>query len=339
MKELLIPQLLKSMTLRRIANIFQVMASYAISVALHRHVVWGKPFVITVEPTNHCNLRCPQCSTGSGRSRRAKGDLAVTHFEEVMKQISPFAVYLMLFDQGEPFLHGQLLDFIRIAKSHRLWVTISTNGHFLQQKKFRAQLIDSGLDVLIVSIDGITEETYTQYRRGGNLQRVVQGVKDLTRQRKISGQSLPKVFIQFVVMKHNEHEISQLSHFKRELGADHILLKSAYVEGIDEARLILPTERRFQRYQIEDGNLKVRGARKRPCRRPWFSTVVHWDGSVVPCCFDRDNVYALGNIAQNNFAEIWTSKAYQAFRNEILQNKNGNIDICENCTEGIKIYF
>lgn len=338
MKDLPLSQLLKALTLPRIVNVLRVAASYSVSVALKKPVVWGKPFVLTVEPTNRCNLRCPQCSTGSGRSVRPLGDLSLSLYQRFIEEISPFGIHVLLFDQGEPFLHRQFYELIRIAKQNRLCVTTSTNGHFLDSEKARTQLIDSGLDALIVSIDGATEETYSMYRRGGSLARVIKGVRRLVETRQETGSTIPRVFVQFVVMKHNEHEIPQIQKLGRDLGVDRVLLKSAYLENAESAHELLPANRRFRRYQIKGDSIELRHRRRRPCRRPWFSSVVHWDGSVVPCCFDKNDCHTIGNVSQSNFGNIWLSPAYQNFRQKIIQN-NDTIDICNNCTEGAQIYF
>jgi radical SAM protein with 4Fe4S-binding SPASM domain len=338
MKELPVLQLLKALTLKRIVNALQVAVSYLISAILRKPIVWGKPFVLTVEPTNRCNLNCPQCSTGSGRSSRSRGDLSLSVFQRFIEETSPFAIHMLLYDQGEPFLHGQFFDFIRIAKTKRLCVTTSTNGHYLNSEKVRKQLIDSGLDTLIVSIDGATQETYSMYRRGGSLKKVVEGVKQLLQMRQMLGRTTPLVFVQFVVMKHNEHEIPHIHQLAHELGVDRVLIKSAYVDSAEAAREFLPSNTRYRRYRIRGTSIELCNRSHRACRRLWFSSVVHWDGAVVPCCFDKDNRYTLGNISKQRFSNIWKSHTYQQFRQRILHN-NGTIDICNNCTEGSKIYF
>lgn len=338
MKELSISQLLKALTPKRIINVFATAASYAVSVILHKPIVRGKPFVITIEPTNRCNLCCTQCSTGSGRSKRNVGNLDVNVFHKVINEVSPFAIQILLFDQGEPFLHKQFYELIRIAKENKLYVTTSTNGHFLDSDSSRKQLIDSGLDSLIVSVDGATEETYSEYRRGGSFGQVVEGVRQLVRTRQEHNSTTPKIFLQFVVMKHNEHEISRIKQMGNELGVNRVLVKSAYMENAKSAHELLPTNPHFQRYRIEDDRLKLRGRRFFPCRRPWFSATIHWDGSVAPCCFDRDNQYVFGNISNERLFKIWKSKNIFHYRKQSLKN-NGSIDICNNCTEGAQIYF
>jgi radical SAM protein with 4Fe4S-binding SPASM domain len=69
----------------------------------------------------------------------------------------------------------------------------------------------------------------------------------------------------------------------------------------------------------------------------WQGCVITWDGKIVPCCFDKDAKYKLGNLSISKFEEIWFSESYDRFRRSILKSRN-QIDICTNCTEGTKVW-
>ena len=338
MKEQPVNSLLKTLTLKRIYNIFLISLSYTFSVTFKKVVVWGKPLVLTIEPTNRCNLACPQCSTGSGKSTRSQGDMQSELFRRIIKELSPTAIQVLLFDQGEPFLHKHVIDFITIAKQYHLCVTTSTNGTLLGSEKRMRDIVLSGLDAIIISLDGASEQTYCVYRRGGKFNKVVESIKKLIIIKQKLRKTTPAVYLQFVVMKHNEHEISAIQELGRRLNVDRVLLKSVYLDNYKNTIEFLPRNVKYQRYNINSGKLEIKRKNKITCRRPWFSLVVHWDGAIVPCCFDKDNRYIMGNADSTDIEKIWTSIRYQMFRKTIIK-RNESIDICNNCTEGLDIYF
>ncbi|MDZ7391295.1 MAG: radical SAM protein [candidate division KSB1 bacterium] len=336
MKEVALDRLVRALTWRRMHNLALAVSSYATSVATGRPHVWGLPAILMVEPTNRCNLRCPECHTGSGQINRPPARLPLDLFRRLMDEVGEQLVYLLLFNQGEPYLHPDFLGFVRYAKRLGIYVTTSTNGHFFDDPTVVADTVTSGLDTVVVSLDGADRQTYELYRRGGSFDRVTRGVRNLvtTRERLLS--STPRVFVQFLVLRHNEHQLPSIRLLASELGADRLLVKTAQVATAAEAEQFLPRQERYRRYRIQQGHLVPKGTRRLPCRRPWLSAVVNSDGRVSPCCFDKDGRYAMGNVAEAPLAAIWSSAAYNSFRERILNGEE--IDICTNCTEGRRVF-
>ena len=100
----------------------------------------------------------------------------------------------------------------------------------------------------------------------------------------------------------------------------------------------MPENEKYSRYKLQsDGTYKLKFKTGDHCWRMWSSSVLTWDGKVVPCCFDKDAKHVLGTIENNHFNEIWNSKEYKSFRQAILTDRNG-IDICQNCSEGAKVW-
>lgn len=336
MKEVVAHRLARSLSPRRARNVALAAGSYVASVVSRRVHLWSVPAVLMVEPTNRCNLRCPQCHTGSGRIGRPYARLPLAHFRTLIDELGDRLVYLLLFNQGEPFLHPQLPDFIAYARRRSIYVTTSTNGHFFDNQEVVERTVISGLDTVVVSLDGTDEKTYERYRCGGDFRRVTQGIRNVVAARTRLGSRAPLVFIQFLVMRHNEHQVESMRSLAKGLGADRLLLKTAQVDTYSEAVEFLPRRERFRRYRLEDGRLVVKGNRHLPCRRPWISAVVNSDGRVSPCCFDKDGRYAMGSIAEAPFRAIWRSPQYNDFRQRILNGEQ--IDICTNCTEGTRVF-
>ena len=338
MQEIPLRHLLKTVTPARLANAAKATAGYLLSAATRRPVVWGEPFILTVEPTNVCNLKCPLCVTGNGSMLRPSGKMSFETFRSVIDAIGHRLFYLLLYQQGEPFINPDILEFVRYAKARRIFVTTSSNGHYLDQPTC-AGIVASGLDSIIVSIDGATQESYEKYRVNGSLEKALNGIKRLTAEKRKQHSHSPAVYLQFIVMRHNEHELAAMRRLRRSLGADKLLIKTVQVETTGEAEEWLPGRKQWRRYRTNDGELQTKRTGKGPCPRPWTSALVNWNGEVVPCCFDKNSRHATGAMASGkDLNQIWKSNSYGDFRNRMLHERDG-IDICRNCSQGLRLYL
>jgi MoaA/NifB/PqqE/SkfB family radical SAM enzyme len=337
-KEVSFSQLLKSLTLRRVWNTAQILVSFFLSAIAKKNFVWGVPPILTIEPTNVCNLRCPLCVTGNGSMERAYGRMDFPTYKRLIDELADRAIYVVLFHQGEPYLNRQFNEFVAYAKQRRLYVTTSTNAHYFDTKTAEAA-VRSGLDTIIISVDGATQETYSQYRVGGSLEKVLQGTRNLVAAKKRLQSKTPFIYLQFIVMKHNEHELEAMRELARELGVDHFLQKTVQVETLEEAREWLPENERLRRYHLTEDDFTVKHGGKGACPRPWLTTLVNWDGSVVPCCFDKNGSHITGDMrTAGSFAAVWKSEQYSGFRHKLLTNRQA-IDICKNCNQGIGLFI
>jgi len=336
MKELSLKQLAAALTVPRLLNLLAVWASLLLSKTIRRPLHWGMPYVLTVEPTNVCNLACPQCDTGAGLLRRAKGFLDPALYEKILLTHHRSLLYLLLYDQGEPLLHRDYAGLVQLAKAHRVCVTCSTNGILLADSSLADRLVASGLDNVIVSLDGLTPESYRAYRKGGELDLVRQGIRHLVDARRAQASRTPRILLQFLVMKHNEHERAGLIDNARAWGADQVLFKSVQVRNEEDAQLFLPQDEKYRRYRLSANGLTVKGAPVAFCERLWYSSVIHWDGAVVPCCFDKDNHHRLGSLRETNWPAIWRGEKRKAFITQV--HSANKPPICKNCTHGLRIY-
>ncbi|RLD16931.1 radical SAM protein [candidate division KSB1 bacterium] len=331
--ELIISKLIKSLTARRVKNLLLTGSSFFLSALTGKTLLWGRPAILTIEPTNVCNLRCPLCITGSGQLRRVQGRMSLDTFRKIMDIMGDDIFFLLLYHQGEPYLNPDFLEMVRMAKQKNIYCTTSTNGHYFDDASIRAT-IESGLDSMIVSVDGVTQETYARYRVNGKLNKVLQGTKRFMEIKKEMKSKTPLIALQFLVMKHNEHEIPAVRRLAKELGVDRLLIKTIEVHSVQEAKEWLPQNEKYRRYYFDGQKLIVKNAEKKSCPRPWLSTLINWDGGLVPCCFDKNGDYEMGNILNvRNLDEIWFSEKFQKFRTQLNTNRK-SIDICRNCNQG-----
>jgi len=329
----------KVITLKKTWNATKVLTSYALSNVFKRDIRMGKPFVLMVEPTNFCNLKCPLCPSGNGDMTRPRGTMELAHFEKVIKEQADHLFLLMLWNQGEPFINKQLTNMIRIATAHNVPTLTSTNVHYIKTPEIAEDIVDSGLSEIIVSLDGVTSESYVKYRVGGNFDRVLDGIRLLVKAKEKLGATHPVIHLQFIIMKHNEHEIEAARKLSRDLGVDRLSLKTAQVYTEEEAQTYLPTDENLSRYDYDAEKLATKSKITNSCRHLWYSTVINWDGAVSPCCFDKDVHYGLGHAGNGQaFDEVWTGEKYTDFRNAILKDR-ASVPICNNCSEGLKGLF
>ena len=330
--------LLSKLTLRRAWNASKVLSSFYMSKWTKKPIQWGYPISISFEPTTSCNLRCPECPSGLRAFTRPTGMLEDHFFEETINQISKDLLYLVFYFQGEPYLNPSFLDMVTYASSKKIYTATSTNAHYLTDKLAK-KTVESGLDRLIISIDGTTQEVYQQYRVGGKLEKVLEGARNIVKWKKELKSKTPFVFFQFLVVRPNQHQLEDIKKLATEIGVDEVRFKTAQVYDYEnDPNRLIPTIDRFSRYRKNNkGETEPKNRLKDHCWRLWHATVITWDGLVVPCCFDKDAQHTLGNLKGKPFREVWHDKQYVQFRKNLLQSRK-NIDICANCSEGTKVW-
>ncbi len=325
----------KYFTIRRFVNVIQIITSFNLSKILKKPVVWGLPVSYSIEPTNHCNLKCPECPSGLGILTRPLGLLKFNNFKKIIDEISKTGFYVQLFFQGEPFINKELPGMISYAQSKNVYVSISTNGHFINEKNVD-EVLKHAPDKLIFSIDGLDEESYQNYRVGGTFKQADEGLRLIVNKRKELRQKTPFIEFQFILMKQNEHQYEQVLEYGKDVGVDKVVFKTMQVSSKENAEKYLPENENYRRYNMNGGDYKIKSKLENHCFALWRTSVITWDGKVVPCCFDKDAQHEIGNLNEKTFAEIWKSNAYQNFRSKVLDDRK-NIDMCTNCTEGLKI--
>jgi len=227
---------------------------------------------------------------------------------------------------------------VRYASSKSIYTATSTNAHFLTDENAR-KTIESGLDRLIISLDGTTQETYEQYRRNGQMDKVLEGTRNIIKWRKALNSKTPMVVFQFLVVRPNEHQVDEVKQLAREMGLDDVWFKTAQIYDYQhDPNQLIPSTDQFSRYRKDAiGHTVPKNKMPNHCWKMWHSNVIAWDGKVVPCCFDKDAQHIIGEMSTKGMKEIWESKKYNEFRADLMRGRK-NIDICSNCSEGLKVW-
>jgi radical SAM protein with 4Fe4S-binding SPASM domain len=259
-------------------------------------------------------------------------------FKETIDDIHKELLYLIFYFQGEPYLNRDFLDMVKYASKKGIYTATSTNAHYLTDEVAR-KTIESGLDRLIISIDGTTQDVYQQYRVGGKLDKVLEGARNIVKWKKELKSKTPFVFFQFLVVKPNEHQVHEIKQLAKEIGVDEVRFKSAQVYDYQsDPNQLIPVNSKFSRYKKNaDGTYISKNKMANHCWKLWHANVITFDGLVVPCCFDKDAMHQLGNLKNQSFRNIWNNSNYKQFRAELMGSRK-NIDICSNCSEGISVW-
>ena len=310
---------LSKLTPRRVLNVAKLYLSFHLTKWLRRPIQWGLPMTVSLEPTTACNLRCPECPSGLRAFSRPTGNLKEDFFRKTVDELYRDLIYLIFYFQGEPYINPKFLEMVAHARGRGIYTITSTNGHFLNNENAR-RTIESGLDRLIISVDGTTQETYESYRKEGNLEVVLEGARNVVKWKKKLKSRTPHIIFQFLVVRPNEHQIDEIYRIAREIGIDEVKLKTAQVYDYKKGNPLIPTIGKYARYEeTTDGSWRVKNELLNHCWKLWHACVITWDGLVVPCCFDKDALHRLGDLKEVTFREIWQGRGLSFFPHKTAQ--------------------
>ncbi len=272
------------------------------------------PIKLTIDPSANCMLACPLCPTGNKDKGRARGEMSFDNLKKLINEVGDYLFEIDLFNWGEPFLNKDIFKMISFADSKKIITRLSSNLNFFPVG-YEKKLIESKLNHLVVSLDGITQQTYSQYRRGGDMDKVLKAVSKIAKEKEKQKSKTPFITWQFIVFDHNEHEIPKAKKLVKKLGFDRIV------------------------FIKNRGNMasELFGKKKRKnqtCKFLWDQAVVNWNGSVSPCCLYYDQKYDFGNVFTDGFMVVWNNQKYQMARKMITSKKITPATkalICSNC--------
>ncbi|MEM7307455.1 MAG: radical SAM protein [Planctomycetota bacterium] len=276
--------------------------------------VVGRPFQLTLEPVNLCNLKCPLCATTTREATLPKGMLKAADAERILDRF-PYTVQLVLSNWGEPFLNGEVFAIISAAKARGIHVRLESNLTLFDAEQAR-RLVAAGLDTLVVALDGASQETYAQYRVGGSFDSVLEHVRLVLDAQRQAGDRRMELEWKFVVHRGNEHEVEAARALAAELGMTFHTVPIWAPEGEEEA---------WRPREAGDGRRKADGAPAR-CHNLWQAVTVNFNGDVFPCCSEFTPADRLGNALDDSFALPWNDDEVRARR----RLNRGPVD-CSRC--------
>ena len=315
--------LVKSLFARK--RFFNLVAGF-VSFLLKKDKLINYPSVLMIEPTNRCNFSCSLCVLGSGLDKRAPVDLSFDVYKATIDNLEDRLIWVMLYIQGEPFLHKDIFKMIAYAKAKKIFVSLSTNGYLLDTNNIN-QVLDSGLDHITVSLDAAREDTFKNYKKIDAFEKIVNNIKALVNQRNKTRRLNPCICLQMIVIKDNEEEIGEFFNLAKEAGVDEVFVKPARIDCLSKRFVdFLPSNKKY----IRPVYLEPKGIPKR-CLKPWISFVINSAGVASPCCEDVLPAYPVGNIFDDTIDMIWNGQRMKDFRHS-LSKKMENNQICKDCS-------
>jgi radical SAM protein with 4Fe4S-binding SPASM domain len=294
---------------------------------------FGYPVMAQVEPTNFCNLSCPLCLTTSETNSRPRAMLSFETFKHFIDDLGKYLLLIILWNWGEPFLNPDIFRIITYAKSKNILVHSSTNGNVKFNDEKADLLVGSGLDSLIFAVDGATQETYSKYRKGGRLERVLENIETIVRAKKRRGSKTPRVNVRIVVMQHNEKEVHLVRQFAEQLDVDFFSVKTVAMvadRGKDLDRSFAPADPKYRMYEYEAKGYK-RKEKPFVCMRPWKRITLDAMGEIIPCEYEYKNVHSFGRLdGKISATSIWKGPEAQVFREEFNLGDN-EFYLCKDC--------
>ena len=309
------------------------------------------PFKLKFENTNLCNINCTMCphSKEIGLYRK-KGYLTFDNFKYVFDQVKP--IYLNLTGIGEPFLNPHIYDIVKYSTDHKAVVKFDTNATLLNDEKIK-KILDTNIDVISVSFDGATKETYEPIRVGAKFDVVIKNFKRLVELRN-ELKAKTQIHMFFVLQKGNLYDLPRFVKLAMDVGVDYLAGNFVIPLGFninekrnlididpDELKKILQETRelcahtdmtlgidgllRFLEKPTSEKSIHNQDA---PCYLPWYAPLVTWDGFMGPCDFYCDKDYVFGNVFEEPFMKVWNSEAAQEFRKQLTKKRIGTCKTC-----------
>jgi MoaA/NifB/PqqE/SkfB family radical SAM enzyme len=270
------------------------------------------PFILHIELTNVCNLKCPYCLTGNNTDYRQKGYLDFDGFKKIIDELKDYLILVRLDGLGESFLNKSFLKMLEYASQNKIISSVSTNLVTMSEEDTE-KLIDAGLDYLIVGLDGATEEVYQSVRPGGKLETVIQNIKYLVAKKKARNSKIPFIETQYITFQENQHESEQVKNLSVSLGADRHLIKDLREYATNVA--------------------KHKSHKTKSCYWLWYVVNITWQGDLKACCLTGlASEFSFGNILDNNISEEWNNTSMQNIRKLFIQK---DMDIMEKMKECI----
>jgi len=300
------------------------------------YTAWGYPFMLQIEPTNVCNLKCPLCPVALNELGRRPRHMKLEEFKGIIDDMERYLLFIVLWDWGEPFANPELPNMIRYASERDIQTVTSTNAQLLDNDAYLEAILTSGLSTLIVAIDSIEENNYPVYRQKGRLDKAISGLQKLVEMKKRLS-SNTHINMRMVIMRHNEHELTKLRRLARKVGVDRFSVK-AVTPSFGKVFLdseFVPRKLKYRFFEYKPGTYE-RIRIDTLCRRPWEIASILSNGDVVPCCWDYDDSMKVGNVLEEPFTKIWNGPAYRELRKRIYHTRH-TLPKCMLCPPNFKV--
>lgn len=283
---------------------------------------------VMVELTNTCNLKCKLCPSGNDALKRKVGFMEEDLFRKIVDDLDDTYVRDFIPAMwGESLLHPKFVELMKYARKKTWRISLSTNGNKKGDDTFFKGLVDSGIDEIVCAVDGHTQESYTNYRRNGNLQVVQEFLRKTRTARDAAKVKSPLLIAQIHLFSSNEDHLDDIKANVSDY-VDKIQTKKTRtfytdkekISDIGDVREELKPKKEI--FQFEGG---------RPsCPSMMHSISINWEGDLLACCKDPCNVLRFGNVKNQSIKEILNSDNYIKAKKRLFLGDFWE-DICRDC--------
>jgi len=300
--------------LNHIIRLCDIYWSYAVKKA---QKIKYMPYRLWIEPTSLCNLKCIMCPNKS-LPRDQKGMMDVELFKKVIDEAKDFVHDVNIHHRGEALLHRNLYDMIRYAKNRGMILKLHTNATCLDEYHAR-NILESNLDYISFSFDGLDRETYEKYRAGASYDKTIENILGFLQLKKSLHTGRPFTVLELIDYSSHDasYALNNLSVFKKQFDGlllDKILVKKPHNFG---------------------GNVDIKTSEDdttySPCTYLWHSLIVLWNGDVLPCTQDFYGKLALGNLKEQSLSEIFHGEKMTSLREKALNGSLQEVKPCSGC--------
>lgn len=284
------------------------------------------PNVIAIEPTNLCNLSCPMCPR-TFLMKRKTGLMDFSLFKKVVDESKGHTEFMYIDNMGDPIIHPKIREMIEYGSKSGIRMLLGTNGVLLN-KDLANRLLHSGIDLVELSVDAATSQTYETVRGGKSYEQVVNNAVGFAEAKRLTPVIKPFTILQFIITVFNEQEEDQFYQEFKGKGFDFIAFRDCHTWGGN-----VPDYGARRKMELKQAAQSEQTTLHRavPCRIPWNQVTILWNGDVTPCCYDFDGKSVVGNVNEKSIAEIWNSPKMARFRKYHVSGNYKKVESCKNC--------
>lgn len=262
--------------------------------------------------------------------------MALATFKRIIDDVEAYACWIDLYNRGEPLANPDIYDMIAYAHAKGIGTKISSNFHLIDEERAK-MLVSSGLDHLVIPLDGATQNSYEKYRVGGDFNLVIENIKHLVRWKRKLRSKLPYITLRVLLMRQNEREIPNLQRLAKDLEVDNLFFFPMFINATDPKAVeaFLPQNDRYSWYDRSQGVNRLARRKSLQCPELWQRGTINWDGAVFPCCY-VDEGTAYGNVQQDSLRFIWNSPSFIDSRRALLGKMPASRTLCTQCRGRLK---
>lgn len=269
---------------------------------------------VSLASSTFCQLKCDLCDVGIHNKKDNilnSGYLKVTNFKQFIR-LNPGIKHIELSGWGEPLLNPEFIKILKLGYKNKLILSLNNGSNFnAVSEEVLEGFVKYGLSSITIGIDGVDEDVYSIYRKGGCFSKVIGNIVKLNNYKMKYNSAYPKLVWQFILFEHNKHQVKDAKIMARKLNMDFYLK----LNSLDIYEKVNLTDQLKHDIGIAAGNRSdyFKSQKKPfsiPCNQFFNFPHINFNGDLMGCCNNRSLSY--GNVFKYNLAKLMKSTEYQS---------------------------